>query len=189
MPIGSPLIIGPVTPCSDQVRVTNQFSGARVRLFVAGDPTPVGDAVVPWSDFLVNVDRTRLVPGKKLVATQEFGAEVSKPSPKGVSIEVAAFGSVTFEALPYVCGRSVLLRVKADPKAGAAAGSRIEVWQGSTKLGTGVTIGTLCRVDLDPGRSITGGAALGIHQFICTGGTTQTNSGSVQIMPPLVLYH
>jgi hypothetical protein len=51
MPLGSPSIVGPLTPCCERVRVLGQFSGSRVRVFVDGDPNPVGDLTVPWSDF------------------------------------------------------------------------------------------------------------------------------------------
>lgn len=186
MPLGSPNIVGPVTPCCDRVRVQGQFSGSRVRVFVEGDPVPIGDATVPWSDYEITIDRSRLVVGKRLVASQESGAETSQLSPKGVKIEPPAFGAVKFEKPPYVCGRSVLLQVDANPKVGAAAGSRVEIWQGGTKLGTGTTVGTLCRVEFDPGMRVVGGAPLDAFQFICTSGTPQKSTSELPLTPPLV---
>jgi hypothetical protein len=187
MPLGSPTILGPVTPCCEQVRVQGQFSGSNIRIFIGNDPTPVGQLNnVPWSDFLIPVDHTRLVPGKVLTATQELGSVPSLKSPKGVTIQPVAFGVVAFVKDPFVCGRSVLLSVQADPKFGAAAGSRIEIWQGSNRLGTGVTVGTLCRVDFDANKHVRAGAPLTAFQFICTTGTPQTTSSGQPLTPPTV---
>jgi hypothetical protein len=157
-------------------------------VFVDGDPVPVGeDPAVPWSDHEVSVDRSRLQVGKRLVATQELGGVTSKASPDGATIEPAAFGDVTFVKPLYACGRSVLLRVQADPAVGAAAGSRVELWQGTHRLGVGTTVGTLCQIDFDPGQAITGGVALDVHQFLCTSGSPhKTSSKLLPVLPPLV---
>jgi hypothetical protein len=184
MPFFAPTIIGPVTPCCDRIRVKNQFSGSTVRLYVEGDPTPVGSLTVPWSDFEIPVDRTRLVPGRKLSATQEKDGETGVRSPEGERIQPPAFGVVTFVRPPYVCGRSLLLSVEADPKHGAAAGSRIEIWQGSSLLGTGPTVGTLCRIDFAPNQHIVSGAPLQVVQFICTTGSPMTTTSDMPLNPP-----
>jgi hypothetical protein len=187
MPLGSPTILGPVTPCCESVRVRGQFSGSNVRIFIGNDPAPLGQLNnVPWSDFLIAVDHTRLVSGKALTATQELGGATSQKSPKGVTIQPVTFGTVTFVKEPFVCGRSVLLNVPADPKLGAAAGSRIEIWQGSNRLGTGITVGTLCRVDFDANKHVIAGTPLTAFQFICTTGAPQTTSSGIPLIPPIV---
>jgi hypothetical protein len=185
--LGSPTIIGPVTPCCDQVRIRGQFTGSNVRIFIGNDPVPVGELKnIPWSDYVIPVNRSRLAANKILTATQEFGGQTSPKSPKGVTIDPATFGTVTFVKPPYVCGRSVLLSVQADPKLGAAAGSRIEIWQGTNRLGAGVTVGTLCRVDFDANERIIAGLPLTAVQFICSTPSPQTTTSGTPLTPPTV---
>jgi hypothetical protein len=179
MPLGAPNIVSPVTQCSERVRVQGQFTNSRVRIFVEGDPTPIGDQVVPWSDVHVDVDRTRLVVGRKLVATQEIGGELSPPSPKGQVIRAAQNGLVLFATPPHVCGRSVLL-LDCSP------GAEIGVWQGTTLLGSEKAVGELCRVDFTPGLSIVSGGTLKASQRICTSPTPVDTISAVPVMPPTV---
>ena len=133
MPLGPPMIVGPVSTCSMAVRVLGQFSDARVRIYLEGDPQPVGDSGggVGWADATVAIDRTRLVAKRKLVATQQLGPEVSEPSPKGQEIEPAVNAKVTIPypgeganggPLVHACAQSLLLT-------GCSPGGRLEVWQ------------------------------------------------------------
>jgi hypothetical protein len=186
MPLGSPSIVGPLTPCCERVRVQGQFSGSRVRVFVDGDPNPVGDLTVPWSDFEIPVDHTRLVVGKKLSASQELGGAISPKSPKGVSIQPVAFGTVTFVKPPHVCGRSVLLNVQADPKNWCGSRLAHRTLARVNPARHREHRGTLCRVDFDTNQRVTAGAPLQAFQFICTSGSSQTTSSGLPLIPPTV---
>jgi hypothetical protein len=176
MPLGSPSIIGPVTTCSTQVRVMGQFSASRVRIYVQGDPVPVGDVVVSWSDTPVAVDRTRLVAGKRLVATQEVGAETSPRSPSGQMIEAAINGTVTISDPIYHCGQSVYLT-------NCSPGARLEVWHSGAMLGTGDAVGDRAWVDFAPGRRIGAGSPIDVRQFICTSPTPVVTTSAMPQAP------
>jgi hypothetical protein len=120
--------------------------------------------------------------GKRLVATQEIDGATSGPSPTGVVIEPVAYAEAAFEFVktPYACGRSVLLRLEANPKLGATAGSRIEIWQGSRRLGVGSVIVDLCRVDFDLNQRVIPGFYL---LFASTGKNVPSKGVFVRVLP------
>ncbi len=177
MPLGSPNIISHVTQCSETVRVVGQFTNSRVRIVLEGDPIPVGDETVHWSDARVAIDRTRLVVGKKLVATQEFSGETSAPSPKGQRIDAAKNGVMVFRAQPFRCGRSVLLGE-------CSPGAKIVVRQSGTVRGTALAVGESCRIDFDPGQSVTAGMPLVASQTICTSPVAVDTTSDLPKAPP-----
>jgi len=125
-----------------------------VRVYVQGDPMPVGDAAsVPWSDTPVAVDRTRLVAGKRLVATQELGGETSAPSPSGQIIETAINGPVTIPDPIYIFVQSVYLT-------NCSPGERLEVWQSGAMLGAGDAVGDQAWVNFTPSHRINAGSPI-----------------------------
>jgi len=176
MPLGPPAIMPPASNCSRLVRVMGQFSGSRVRMFLEGDPVPVGEADLPWADALVPVDSARLVPGRKLVATQEIGGETSAPSPAGVVIEAATNGQVSLPFTLHSCAQSLYL-------ADCEAGARLEAWQGATLLGRGEAAGDFLWLAFDPGRRVRAGTAVEMRQFICTDPAAAVTTSAVPVPP------
>jgi hypothetical protein len=134
-----------------------------VRIFLEGDPQAVGEAVVPWADADVVVDRSRLTAGAKLVASQQLGSETSDRAPKGQLIEGAINGPVNFPETLYWCAQSLSL-------AGCSPGARLEVWQHGTMLGSGEAVGEEAWVDFSQGNYLWD-RVVAVDQIICTSAT------------------
>ncbi|MCO5176953.1 MAG: hypothetical protein M9890_08305 [Thermomicrobiales bacterium] len=81
MALMSPVIIGELSVCSTNVRVTGQVLGARVDLLVDGNPNPVGGGQVDWPDqwFPLNPG-VALQPGQLVRARQQRRNDVSAVS-------------------------------------------------------------------------------------------------------------
>lgn len=176
MPLGAPAIVGPVTACSSSVRVMGQFSGSRVRIYIRGKKTPIGNATVGFSDAVVSIDSSQLVPGQILEATQKLGNETSEKSPKGVVVDPIINGPVTLPYKVYVCAQSIFV-------SNCAPGARVEVWQGSSHLGTAIATGNHAWVDFG-NKSVGSGQVLEVRQFICTSATPVVTKSEVPVAPP-----
>lgn len=178
MPLGAPEIVSPVSTCSRQIRVRGQFTGARVRLYIDGDPTPVADAPAGWSDATINVDQSRLAlaANRRLRATQEFAGETSDRSAAGTLIEKAVNAPVTFADPLYFCAQSVFLT-------NCIPGAKIQIWQAGSMLGSGDAIGDHCWVNFAPGRRIVAGSLVDARQTICTSPTPLTTASQMPVNP------
>lgn len=179
MPLGAPAVVGPVSTCSTSVRVVGQFSGSRVRVFIEGDPNPLGDAAVTWSDAFVAVDRSRLVADKRLVATQQLGSETSPKSPTGQKIEEAVNDIVTLPYKIYRCAQSVFV-------ADCCPGARIDVLQNGVLLGSAVAVADQAWIDFLPNQRIEANHPLEIRQTICTSATPVSTFSAKPLKPPVI---
>jgi hypothetical protein len=133
-----------------------------VRVFLRGDPEPIGEVTANFGDVVVPIDRSRLVVGGTLVASQELGLEVSPRSPKGHRVEEALNLPVEVPFPLYACAQSLFVR-------GCCAGSWVEVWQGGTAaLGSAQAIGSYADVRFSGGSGLSPGAPVEVRQYIYT---------------------
>ncbi len=179
MPLGAPAIIGPVSTCSTSVRVMGQFTGSRVRIFVDGQVAPIGDMVVSWSDAFVGIDRSRLVAGARLVATQRLDGETSLPSPQGQTVEEARNGPVTLPFRIFACAQSIYVT-------NCCPGAQLEVVQNGNVLGTATAVSDQAWIDFVPNRRIAAGSPVQIRQIICTSPTPVTTTSAMPAQAPTV---
>ncbi|GAA3386349.1 galactose oxidase early set domain-containing protein [Cryptosporangium minutisporangium] len=159
----SPAIIGPVSTCSTVVRVQGTHIDATVRIYLEGDANPLGEARAWWTETEVNIDKSRLVPDARLVATQqEVGGVESPHNQRGERVEKAVNRPVTVPHPIYVCARSVAV-TRCSP------GATVEVWQGGAEpLGSAVAVGDLAEIEFAGTRRIFPGVPVEVHQTICT---------------------
>jgi hypothetical protein len=159
-----------------------QFSGSRVRIFLDGDPNPIGDATVGWSDTVIAIDQSRLVANRKIVATQQVGSEVSKPSPAGQVVDLAINGPVAIPHTVYACAQSLFVT-------DCSPGARIEVWQNAAMLGSEEAIGDQAWISFGPSHRIALGSPIEVRQFICTSSTPVITPTMMPMTPPSQLRH
>lgn len=179
MPLGAPSIVDPVSTCSETIQVRGQFSHSRVRIFIRGDPNPIADKQVTWSDVAIAIDRSRLAAGQMLIATQELAGEKSLPSAaKPVYVEAAINGQVSFSLPLHVCGRSVMLF-------DCSPGAELNLLQGSALLGKTKALGEIAQLDLFPNKRISAGTVLKVQQKICTSPVLVDTLSGMPTEPPI----
>lgn len=171
-----PAVLGPVSECSSSVRVMGQFSGSRVRVYADGDQVPLGDQQVDWADAQVAVDRSRLVPGGRVRATQEVDGQEGDRSPAGQLVEAAVNALVVLPYPVYICAQSLYVRE-------CSPGSRLEVWQSGSRLGRAEAVGDEAWIAFDPGERVAPGSAVEVRQRICTS-PAEVSTFSVAPLPP-----
>lgn len=179
MPLGAPSIVGPVSTCSDRVQVRGQFSGSTVRIFIRGNAIPIAETIVGFSDVAISIDRSRLSPGQRLIATQQLGGERSLQSAaQPVDVEAAVNGQVIFGLPLHVCGRSVQL-FECSP------GATLTLLQGANLLGETTALGELAQMTFRPGQKISAGVQLRVRQKICSNPTLVDTLSGFPIQPPI----
>jgi hypothetical protein len=96
--LGSPVVIGPVSPCNTAVRVQGQLPGATIDLFAVpfspGQPVTrhVGSSKVDSANAMVELfPGMQLRAGEHVTAQQRLGTDVGPPIPAELAVEVMAY--------------------------------------------------------------------------------------------------
>src|SRR5207247_10275742 len=95
--LGSPVVVGPGSPCNNGVRVQGQLPGARLELYAVtvgpGQATSrhVASSVVPSSDAFVSfLSGERVFPGEHVTADQRTSSDFGQGVPASLAVEVSA---------------------------------------------------------------------------------------------------
>ncbi|MFI4990509.1 MAG: galactose oxidase-like domain-containing protein [Solirubrobacterales bacterium] len=167
MPVGAPAILGPVSTCSEIVRVVGHLEGSTLE--VLQDGVVLGSlASAPGGDAAVAIDRSRLQVGHTLLATQRaVSGERSGPSPKGVAVEQPLNGPVGLPYPTYQCAESFVVT-------GCSPGATIEIMQSNKVIASGTAVGDIARVFLASGASVSS-HRVDVRQILCNGDSRMTN--------------
>jgi hypothetical protein len=178
----APEVRGPVSVCSQQVRVRGHIAGARVTVQVDGDD--VASKLSHWSDDVVDLG-TSLAPGQQITARQEYDGMESPPSPVAVVVQAApaSLSALTIATHLHECGTAVW----AD---GALPGAEITARIDGQVVGSGRSVDGSARLTYAPG--LGPGQSLALEQTTCNGLSHTTASAVAQPLPdplPMPLIH
>lgn len=164
MNLSAPQVTGPVSVCSDAVRVKGQLTGSTVSIILNGNVgAPVAEAPANWSSQvfqLTNLPPEGLQPGDELTAVQRVGADESNQSPVPAlvqSFEPATLDHISFKTHLNECARHLWLE-------GLVPGARLEVGPGGSR-GSSKSVDGSVRLSIDPG--IGAGETLDVRQIAC----------------------
>jgi hypothetical protein len=141
MALVRPLVVGPLSTISTEIRVRGQLAGATVVVLSLGHlHRTVAKGVATTADERFAIDPAiTLRPDDILYAIQELGADKSTQpqvgDPLGLPIQKAptqtsALTSITFSSILYRCGQAVWLR-------GGVPGALADVRSGGAVIGSG----------------------------------------------------
>lgn len=119
MPLLPPRVKGPLSECSDSVRVEAALTGALVEVLVAGGV--VGSATSTGPEITVSLT-AGLNPGDAVRARQTIGTDTSAASPDSVVVQAKPpqIGHVAYRSHLHVCGECLWLE-------GLVPGAKVEV--------------------------------------------------------------
>jgi hypothetical protein len=164
MNILPPRVVGPLSECSRFVVVANANPGATVTLVVtrAGAEIRVGQKTVKTSKDSIPLDAGfELVGGDIVNAMQELAGDRSPVSNDGPEVQrsVAQFDAVQVLSRLHQCARGFFL-------GGMRPGTRVQVLENGTEIGTGDAIDGTAYVNVPDGLP-RGPATLVARQVIC----------------------
>ena len=169
MPLLPPRVIGPLSECSESVRVQGQLTGSTITIYADG--VAVGSGTASWPDqtFVLS---SSLAPGQKISATQNVGLDTSAPSPEVVEVQSRppVIGGVGFRSNLTQCGECVWLE-------GLVPGAKVELRDGATVLGFGTSYDGNARFHL--ATPLDAGMSINAQQTACG------SPGSVTDGPPV----
>jgi hypothetical protein len=170
-----PRVKGPVSECSNFIRVQGQFPGATVEVVdvTSGIVVATGPPAASPDELFARV--SALIPGRKLAARQKLGADNS-----GLSVDVVEvqkrpnpIGPVSFVTPLMQCARCLFLE-------GLVPGAKVEVRDGGIVIGTGESHDGTARVHLS--KAIQAASAIEGQQNAC--GIPGTNTHPPGPLPP-----
>lgn len=165
MPLTAPSVEGPVSECSDRVRVEGQLPGAEVEVVAAG--SIVGRTTASSASEVVSLT-TRLSAGDEVAARQSKGGTTSSLTPDPVTVQAKPdpVGPVSFAAPVFRCAEC--LRVE-----GTVPGAGVDVEAGGSAIGRGEALHRGVHVRLRP--NAPAGGRIEARQTACgdTGATVE----------------
>lgn len=124
-----PRVIGPLSECSQKVRVEGQVAGADIEVRMDGS-TVVASGPSPGPGVTLTVT-SPLKPGSKITALQRLGSDTSDQSPEPVTVQAKPneIGMVGFRSNIIECGECLWIE-------GAVPGADVSIEQDSVHVGT-----------------------------------------------------
>lgn len=134
MVLCAPVVVGPISPCVDSVRVQNQLIGATVAILRNGGQ--VGGGAATWTDQTFALDSgVTLNPNDQITATQTQSGTSSAATPIPVIVQhkpTSPLNAVTFASPVLNCSNALLI-------SGTVPGAKITLTDmAGTVRGTGV---------------------------------------------------
>lgn len=164
MNLSAPQVSGPISVCSNSVRVQGQLTGATVSVVLNGDVgNPVGKGTANSANQVFTLDElpsSGLQPGDTLTAVQILGPDESSESPNPVVVQLfdpVDLNHVNFLSHLYVCGRHLWFT-------GLAPGATLEVGPGGSR-GTARAVDGDARVTINT--PLAAGELLPVRQVAC----------------------
>lgn len=137
-----PRVVGPLSECSDRVRVKGQLSGSQVEVYADGTLVASGSSSGGSDTFTLTQS---LDAGETVTARQIVGTDQSSPTPDPQAVEVQAepaeIGPVKFKTKLFECGECLWL-------GGLVPGASVDVSADGDVLGSATTYDGRARVNL-----------------------------------------
>jgi hypothetical protein len=171
-----PEVKGPISVCNKSVRVRGHIAGATVTILVNNNLT--SSSVSNWPDDEIDVG-VQLVAGDKITATQEFGGEVSEPSPLAIIVQAAptSLSSVTILTHLYQCGNGLWAE-------GVVPGAEVKALINNFQVGQKTSVDGIARMQYQPGLQVN--QSLYIVQTTCNSLTGTNMSNPADTLPDIL---
>lgn len=173
MSLLAPEVTGPLSPCSQTVRIRGHIAGATVTVHVNG--TETSSAVSNWPDDIFDLGTT-LAAGDKVTARQELDGEQSPESPLPVVVQQlpASLSNLVVVTHLHECGTAV----RAE---GAMPGAEVKALVNGTEVGATTSVHGVARLNYTPGLGVD--QTLSLEQSTCSGLTKTTPSPPADQVP------